>query len=106
MSDAKFTEKAAPNTPSTNQAIIYLDSTTGEMTAKKDTGAEVSLEESGTDINAKVSASDTTTGFLNDEIVVDNGTNSTNPLEKTIQNPSANENLRIRFEMGSCFTYN
>lgn len=45
-----------------------------------------------------ISAADTTPGYLAAKITVDNGTNSTNPLEESILNPGANEELRIRFD--------
>ena len=45
-----------------------------------------------------ISAADTTPGYLAAKVTVDNGTNSTNPLEESILNPGANEELRIRFD--------
>ena len=50
------------------------------------------------DENVKVSANDTTAGFLNDKIVVDVGTNTANSLEASIVNAGANEDLRIRLD--------
>ena len=46
----------------------------------------------------KISATDTTSEYLDASLSVDVGTNSTNALEKSIQNPGANETLRIRFD--------
>lgn len=45
-----------------------------------------------------VSANDTTPGYLEDKIIVDNGTNSTNPLEASTLNDAGDEDLRIRFD--------
>lgn len=45
-----------------------------------------------------ISAADTTPGYLAAKVTVDNGTNTTNPLEESILNPGANEELRIRFD--------
>lgn len=45
-----------------------------------------------------VSANDTTPGYLEDKIVVDNGSNTTNPLEATTLNDGADEDLQIRFD--------
>jgi hypothetical protein len=46
----------------------------------------------------KVSAADTTSGYLGASIPVDNGSNASNPLESSIINPGANETYRIRFD--------
>jgi hypothetical protein len=46
----------------------------------------------------KVSAADTTSEYLNASLTVSNGTNSTNPLEKSIVNPGSNEQLNIKFD--------
>lgn len=50
------------------------------------------------DGQVKVSSDDTTKDYLENKIVVDNGTNSTNPLESSVLNDGANEDLRIRFD--------
>jgi hypothetical protein len=44
MSKLTLNEIATPTTPASNKAVIYVDSTTNEVTAVKDTGATVSLE--------------------------------------------------------------
>ena len=46
----------------------------------------------------KVSSNDTTAGYLEDKIVVNNGTNSTNPLEASTLNDGGDEDLQIRFD--------
>lgn len=45
-----------------------------------------------------VSAADTTPGYLAAKIQVDNGSNSTNPLEESIQSPGGDEIFRVRFD--------
>jgi hypothetical protein len=59
---------------------------------------EISAPDSTTDEKVKVSATDTTAGYLNTEITVSNGTNTTNPLEKSITSPGADEKLNIQFD--------
>jgi len=51
-----------------------------------------------TDEKVKISATDTTTGYLNDELTVSNGTNTTSPLEKSITSPGADEKLNLQFD--------
>jgi hypothetical protein len=46
----------------------------------------------------KVTTNDTTSDFLDSTLLVDIGTNSTNALEKSVVNPGANEQLRVRFD--------
>ena len=45
-----------------------------------------------------VSSNDTTPGYLEDKIVVDNGSNSSNPLEASTLNDGGDEDFRIRFD--------
>jgi hypothetical protein len=59
---------------------------------------EISSPGATTDEQVKVSSADTTTGYLSAKIVVDNGTNTTSPLESSIVNPSGDEDYRIRFD--------
>lgn len=63
-----------------------------------DETVEISAPGSTTDEQVKVSAVDTTAGFLSTKIIVDNGTNATNPLESSIVNPGADEDFRIRLD--------
>ena len=51
-----------------------------------------------TDIKVAVSASDTTAGFLFDELTVSVGTNPTAALEKSITNPGFDEKLNIQLD--------
>lgn len=51
---------------------------------------------SGTDEQVKVSATDTTTGYLDDKIEIVNGTNTT--VTKTILNPGANEKIQYQID--------
>lgn len=50
------------------------------------------------DEKVAITGADTTPGFLDDKLLVDIGTNSTNALEKTTVNPGGDEDLRIRFD--------
>jgi hypothetical protein len=45
--DILFSEITAPGTPAANKATLYLDSTSGNLTIKKDTGSVVDLEAGG-----------------------------------------------------------
>jgi hypothetical protein len=45
--DILFTEIAAPGTPAANKATLYLDSTSGNLTIKKDDASTVDLEAGG-----------------------------------------------------------
>jgi hypothetical protein len=56
------------------------------------------LAGTATDEQVKITASDTTPGYLDGKLVVDIGTNTTNALEKSVVNPGADEDLRIRFD--------
>lgn len=53
---------------------------------------------SDSDENVKVSANDTTAGYLEDKIVASNGVNSTNPLEASTLNDGGDEDLQIQFD--------
>ena len=59
---------------------------------------QISAPGSTTDEKVKVSAADTTGGYLNTELTVSNGVNSTNPLEKSIISPGADEKLNLQFD--------
>lgn len=74
--------------------LIYDDSGTA---LKKMTRANF-LAGTSTDELVKVSANDTTPGYVEAKFVVDNGTNSTNPLEATTLNDGGDEDYRIRFD--------
>jgi hypothetical protein len=52
----------------------------------------------GADKYVKVSSNDTTAGYVEDKFVVDNGSNSSNPLEASTLNDGGNEDYRIRFD--------
>lgn len=43
----RFLERAAPSTPGANFGEVYLNSTSGELTIRKDDGSDVSLETGG-----------------------------------------------------------
>ena len=45
--EIQFDEQTAPGTPATDHAVVYLDSGTGVLTIKKDSGSAVSLEAGG-----------------------------------------------------------
>lgn len=51
-----------------------------------------------TDVKVKVSAADTTEGYLDSELTASVGTNPTNALEKSITSPGADEKLDIKFD--------
>lgn len=65
-------------TPTNNDVLTY----SGGQWINQPAGA-------GSDLLVRVSAADTTSGYLNDELTVGTG------LAKAIQNPGANENLQI-----------
>lgn len=74
--------------------LIYDDSTT----SLKKMSRSNFLSGTSTDEKVKVSANDTTTGYIEDKFVVDNGSNTTNPLEASTLNDGGNEDYRIRFD--------
>ena len=78
----------------------YVNTVTGDMYISKgiSSPSDWVLISQSIDDKVKVSATDTTHGYLNNELTVDNGTNTANPLEKSIVNPSADEKLNIRFD--------
>ncbi len=55
---------------------------------------------SASDELVKISATDTTSGYLAAKIQVDIGSNTTDALEESILNPAGNEILRVRFDQG------
>ena len=61
-------------------------------------GIDSALGGVNSDENVKVSANDTTAGFLEAKIVVDTGTNTTSSLEASTLNDGADEDFRIRFD--------
>lgn len=74
--------------------LIYDDSGTA---LKKMTRANF-LAGTATDELVKVSANDTTPGYVEAKFVVDNGSNASNPLEATTLNDGGDEDYRIRFD--------
>lgn len=78
----------------------YVNTANGDMYLSKgiSTPADWVLLSPSIDDKVKVSAADTTPGYLNSELTVSNGTNSTNPLEKSIANPGSDEKLDIKFD--------
>lgn len=56
------------------------------------------ISESQPDEKLKVTGSDTVEGYLDDKLVVANGSNTTNPLEKTVLNPGLDEDLQLKFD--------
>lgn len=61
-------------------------------------GIDSALAAAGTDELVKISANDTTAGYLEDKIVVSEGTNSTEALEISTLNDGADEDLQIQFD--------
>jgi hypothetical protein len=78
----------------------YVNTANGDMYISKGfaTPADWVLLSQSIDDKVKVSSADTVPGYLDTELTVDNGTNPTNPIEKTIVNPGADEKLNIRFD--------
>lgn len=72
--------------------------TNGQILTSNGTTASWQDAPAGSDENVKVSANDTTAGYLEDKIVVANGVNSTNPLEASTLNDAGNEDLQIQFD--------
>lgn len=99
-----FTEsELGSSTSSSGSDLIGDDNTYTNFTPSAATikGAFAGIDSAlaGTaDEKVGITASDTTPGYLAAKVTVDNGTNSTNPLEESIVNPGANEELRIRFD--------
>jgi hypothetical protein len=56
------------------------------------------LASAGTDENVKISANDTTAGYLEDKVVVSSGANSTEILEVSTLNDGGNEDLQIQID--------
>lgn len=61
-------------------------------------GIDTALSSLADDKRVKISADDTSPGFLQEKLVVDIGANSTNALEISVLNDGANEDLRIRLD--------
>lgn len=61
-------------------------------------GIDSALNAAGTDESVKVSTNDTTAGYLEDKVVVSEGTNSTEALEVFTLNDGADEDLQIQFD--------
>jgi len=78
----------------------YVNTANGDMYISKGfaTPADWVLLTPSIDDKVKVSAADTGNGYLNTELTVDNGSNTTFALEKSILFPAANEKLNIRFD--------
>lgn len=100
-----FTESELSSTSGTSGAErIGVEATPSNYTAAQQNveahlaGIDAALANAGTDELVKISANDTTAGYLEDKVVVDNGTNATNPLEASTLNDGGNEDLRIRFD--------
>lgn len=50
------------------------------------------------DVLVSVSGNDTTPGYIEDKLIVNNGTNTTNPLEATTLNDGSDEDYQIQFD--------
>jgi len=61
-------------------------------------GIDDALNSAGSDENVKVSANDTTSGYLEDKIVVSSGSNSTEILELSTLNDGGDEDLQIQID--------
>jgi hypothetical protein len=89
-----------PTAAPTLEGQHWINTVTGEMWFANGTASVANwvLMQADTDVKVKVSAADTTAGYLNDELTVSNGTNPTNPLEKSITSPGGDEKLNIQFD--------
>lgn len=72
--------------------------TNGQLLTSNGTTASWQDAPAGSDENVKISANDTTAGYLEDKVVVSSGTNSTNPLEVSTLNDAGDEDLQIQFD--------
>lgn len=89
-----------PTVAPTLEGQHWIDTVTGDMWFANGTASVANwvLLSPDTDVKVKVSAADTTAGYLNDELIVANGSNTTSPLEKSIVNPGADEKLQLKFD--------
>ena len=72
--------------------------TSGQVLQSNGTTASWQTLPSASDELVKVSADDTTGGYLEQKIVIANGTNPTNALEASTLNPAGDEDYQIRFD--------
>lgn len=91
---------ANPSAAPTDVGQHWINTVTGEQWFSKGIAlvSDWALLMADTDVKVKVSATDTTSGYLNDELTVSNGTNPTSALEKSITSPSGDEKLNIKFD--------
>lgn len=87
--ESDFTAPVNVAAPADND-VLYYNLGAGEWQSK----AVVALA----DEFVKVSAADTTTGYLNAKLVVSDGVNTANILESSILNPAGNEQLQIQVD--------
>jgi len=85
MSKINLKEGNSPSTPPSGEVSVYVK-TDKELYIKNDLGVETPLTN---DNEVKVSATDTTSDFLNPKITAGTG------ISKTILNPAANEQLEL-----------
>jgi hypothetical protein len=90
----------APTAAPTLEGQHWIDTVTGNIWLSNGTASVANwvLFSPDTDVKVKVSAADTTSGYLNDELTVSNGTNATSPLEKSITSPAGDEKLNLKFD--------
>lgn len=95
-----YKRAGAPNFAPPQIGHHYVNITNGDQYLSKGTSdpSDWVLLGSGVDERVKITSSDTTNGYLNTKLTVDNGTNTANPLEKSIVTPGSNEKLNIRFD--------
>ena len=75
----------------------YSTSSEDEVAARL-AGIDTALASSGTDESVKVSANDTTAGYLEAKVVVSDGANATNILEISTLNDGGDEDLQIQID--------
>lgn len=85
--DIEQSTAASVGVPDPGRAYIFVDSTDDKPKVVLPNGDIISIVD--TDVLAKVTTNDTTSGFLDDKIVVSTG------LVKTILNPGGNEQIQI-----------
>lgn len=89
--------------------INFTQNNTGHWTVADGSSIKATLDEVGSRLNTletapstdelvKVSANDTTGGYLEAKIVASNGVNATNALEASTLNDGADEDLQIQFD--------
>ena len=91
---------AAPTLAPPDVGMHWINTVTGAMWQSNGTATVANWVkvDADTDVKVKVSAADTTAGFLNDELTVSVGTNATLALEKSITSPAADEKLNIQLD--------